>query len=204
MEASYVKDGDQEMSLGEAILLIAIIIFFVSIIVVGGTWEQHDTLVNEEQGVKANKSMYTKSVYITSLKMEASWKVLTRYLPHESSTFIEAAESRSQFYKAAENGNSEATVEAALAFQVQALSINEDFPELVSAPLAMQTQSELVDAINQTSNSFDSWMNSVKIYNEDRQSLWGKFVGGYLFNFPLEYSYYEFDGMEVNASEILK
>lgn len=157
-------------------------------------------LVQKQQLVKQGESRYGAALDLGSQKIEAVWVVYTKYLSHESGLFENATRLRGQYYKAAAEGNPDATVQAALAFNL--LAVREAYPQLVSAPLAQQSIRSMEESINEMKTALDDWIYQIQVYNTQRNSFPTNIVGS-TFNFPSEYNYYRSEKARLNVSEIL-
>lgn len=178
------------------------LIFVVYLLAIGlfHSVETYNNLILKEQQLKQNESAYGGSVYVAYQQIESVWRVYGTYLSHESEVFKEATKLRVQYYDAAREGNSRATINAAMAFQ--ALSVKEAFPQLVSAPLAENTQENFIKSISSMDASLKSWIADTKDYNVARNQFWGRIVGDYA-GLPREYSYYKSEKTVLNVTQIL-
>ena len=165
-------------------------------IVIGG----YNGLIQNQQQVKQQESRYGAALDLGSQKIESVWVIYKTYLSHESELMENATRLRAQYYKAAAEGNPQATVNAALAFQL--LSVREAFPQLVSAPIAKDTQRSFEESINEMKNALDDWIYATQVYNTQRNVFPNNIVGN-MFNFPSEYNYYHSEKAKFNVSEIL-
>jgi hypothetical protein len=179
-----------------------VLIFLVYMLVIGlfHSVSTYNDLVLKEQQLKSNESAYGGSVYVAYQQIESVWRVYDTYLSHESGVFKEATKLRAQYYEAAREGNSRATVDAAIAFQ--SLSVKEAFPQLVSAQLAENTQKNFIESINNMDDSLRAWISDTKNYNVARNQFWGRIVGDYG-GLPREYAYYKSEKTVLNVTQIL-
>jgi LemA protein len=176
--------------------IIALAILIFGGIVVGG----YNNLVQQQQQVKQGESSYGAALDLGSQKIEAVWDIYKTYLSHESELFENATRLRAQFYKSAAEGDPQATVNAAIAFQL--LSVKEAFPQLVSAPIAKDTQSSFEESINEMKTALDDWIHATQVYNTQRNIFPNNVIGN-MFGFPSEYDYYHSEKTKLNVSEIL-
>lgn len=182
---------------GYIILGIIILAILISAgMVVGG----YNNLVQQQQQVKQGESRYGAALDLGSQKIEAVWDIYKTYLSHESELFENATRLRAQFYKSASEGDPKATVNAAFAFQL--LSVKEAFPQLVSAPIAKDTQRSFEESINEMKTALDDWIYVTQVYNTQRNIFPNNVIGN-VFNFPSEYNYYHSEKAKLNISEIL-
>ena len=180
-----------------------IVLIFVAYILVIGFFhsvETYNDLIQKEQQLKSNESAYGGSVYVAYQQIESVWRVYDTYLSHESGVFKEATKLRAQYYEAAREGNSKATVDAAIAFQ--SLSVKEAFPQLVSSQLAENTQKNFIESINNMDASLRAWISDTKNYNVARNQFWGRIVGDYG-GLPREFAYYRSEKTVLNVTQIL-
>lgn len=176
-------------------------VIILAILISGGTIiGGYNNLVQQQQQVKQEESRYGAALDLGSQKIEAVWTIYTTYLSHESELFENATKLRAQFYKSASEGDPKATVNAALAFQL--LSVKEAFPQLVSAPIAKDTQRSFEESINEMKTALDDWITATQVYNTQR-TIFPNNVIGNAFNFPREYNYYHSENVRLNVSVIL-
>ena len=176
------------------------IIILAIVISIGTVIGSFNNLVQQQQLVKQGESRYGAALDLGSQKIEAVWDIYKTYLSHESELFENATRLRAQYYKAAAEGDPKATVNAALAFQL--LSVKEAFPQLVSAPIAKDTQRSFEESINEMKTALDDWITVTQVYNTQR-GIFPNNVIGSIFNFPSEYNYYHSEKAKLNISEIL-
>lgn len=171
------------------------------LILVGTVLGGYNNLIQRQQLVKQGESRYGAALDLGSQKIEAVWIVYNTYLSHERELFENATRLRGQFYKAAAEGNPDATIKAALAFNL--LAIKEAYPQLVSAPVAQQSIRSMEESINEMKTALDDWIYQTQIYNTQRNIFPNNVIGN-SFGFPSEYSYYHSEKTRLDVSEILK
>jgi LemA protein len=181
--------------------IIAGIIILAILIPVGTVWGGYNSLIQAQQLVKQGESRYGAALDMGSEKIDAVWIVYKTYLSHESGLFENATKLRGQFYKAAAEGNPDATVKAALAFNL--LAIREAYPQLVSAPVAQQSIRSMEESINEMKTALDDWIYQTQVYNTQRNIFPNNVIGN-TFNFPSDYNYYRSEKARLNVTEILK
>lgn len=190
----------KQIVLGIVALLVLVAIAGFAIL---GWWSTtYNDLIHKQQLVEQKESGYGANLDIATNKIEGVWAIYETYIDHESEVFKEATKERAQYYKAVNEGNASAQVQSALAFQVQALSVKEAFPQIVSAHLPEQSQREFVSAINELKTSLDDWIYQVQVYNTKRNSFFTSIVGNF-HGFPKEYKYYKSEKTKLDVNEIL-
>ncbi|MFA6097722.1 MAG: LemA family protein [Candidatus Paceibacterota bacterium] len=184
------------------ILALVVLAVFAGAGILGWWSSTYNDLIYNEQLVQQKESGYGAQLDISTNKIEGLWAIYETYIDHESEVFKEATKERAQYYKAVNEGNATAQVQSALAFQVQALSIKEAFPQIVSAHLPEQTQREFSESINELDTALDDWIHQIQVYNVLRSSFFTSIVGNY-YGFPKEYKYYKSEKTKLNVNEIL-
>lgn len=176
------------------------IIILIILIPLGMVIGSYNNMVQQQQLVKQGESRYGAALDLGSQKIESVWTIYKTYLSHESELMENATRLRAQFYKSAAEGDPQSTVNAALAFQL--LSVKEAFPQLVSAPIAKDTQRSFEESINEMKTELDDWIYATQVYNTQRNQFPNNVVGN-MFNFPAEYNYYHSEKAKLNVSEYL-